>query len=344
MTIQNIEDVMDRIMNLNKNLNEESLKTLLSASGWDKEDIMEGLHIFRSTKGNLAPAVPNFYQPSPIPVASAPVPPAPIQAPIPTPNYSSEHVENSYTFNLTPESTSEVKVQDEKEINHIIKNEETTAPTSGIIPNTLNTAPVPSVPLSSFLPEPPKRSSHIVRKIIFFVILILIGILLYLFTSTNIKNKSNNIVENSTNTNQIIDAIPPQTDQNFSTSTDIAQDNSNDDLTQSQINDLIKEVNTLKTQLATYKNSGQTIVKYVSQRGPTGMTGKGVSSIDATTTGFVINYTDKTSTIVPYSTTTILNILNSSSVCFRDQNATTTNSTTSDVCLDRNSVLNLLNK
>lgn len=33
MTIQNIDDVMDRIMSLNRNLNEDSLKVLLSASG-----------------------------------------------------------------------------------------------------------------------------------------------------------------------------------------------------------------------------------------------------------------------------------------------------------------------
>ncbi len=58
MTIQNIEDVMERILNLNKNLTEESLRTLLAASGWDKEDVMEGIHIFRSTRGNLSPATP----------------------------------------------------------------------------------------------------------------------------------------------------------------------------------------------------------------------------------------------------------------------------------------------
>jgi hypothetical protein len=67
-----------------------------------------------------------------------------------------------------------------------------------------------------------------------------------------------------------------------------------------------------------------------------------VVSIDATSTGFVINYTDKTSSIVPYSTTTILNILNSQGVCFRDSNATISSST--DVCLDKKTVLNLLNK
>ena len=52
MTIQNIDDVMDRIMSLNKSLSEDSLKTLLSASGWDREDIMEGLRIFRARNKN----------------------------------------------------------------------------------------------------------------------------------------------------------------------------------------------------------------------------------------------------------------------------------------------------
>jgi hypothetical protein len=116
-------------------------------------------------------------------------------------------------------------------------------------------------------------------------------------------------------------------------------------LSSSQIEDLIKEVNNLKAQVASYQKStksGQTIIKYLSQRGPVGPAGRGVVSIDATSTGFVINYTDKTSSIVPYSTTTILNILNSQGVCFRDSNATISSST--DVCLDKKTVLNLLNK
>ena len=47
MTIETIKDVLGRILTINKNLNEESLKTLLDASGWDANDIKEGLRMYR---------------------------------------------------------------------------------------------------------------------------------------------------------------------------------------------------------------------------------------------------------------------------------------------------------
>jgi len=53
MTIPNIEDVIIRIMSLNRHLTEQSLTTLLSASGWDKEDIKEGVRVFRNSKTNV---------------------------------------------------------------------------------------------------------------------------------------------------------------------------------------------------------------------------------------------------------------------------------------------------
>ena len=59
MTIQNIQDVMDRIISLNRNLTEETLRNLLSASGWDKEDVMEGLKIFKMTNKNIILEHPN---------------------------------------------------------------------------------------------------------------------------------------------------------------------------------------------------------------------------------------------------------------------------------------------
>lgn len=47
MTIETIKDVLGRILVINKSLTEESLKTLLDASGWDADDVREGLRIFR---------------------------------------------------------------------------------------------------------------------------------------------------------------------------------------------------------------------------------------------------------------------------------------------------------
>lgn len=52
MTIETIKDVLGRILAINKNLTEESLRTLLDASGWDASDISEGLRIFREYMTN----------------------------------------------------------------------------------------------------------------------------------------------------------------------------------------------------------------------------------------------------------------------------------------------------
>ena len=46
MTIETIKDVLARILTINKNLTTESLRTLLDASGWDSNDIKEGMRIY----------------------------------------------------------------------------------------------------------------------------------------------------------------------------------------------------------------------------------------------------------------------------------------------------------
>ncbi len=47
MTIDTIKDVLGRIISINKNLTAESLRNLLTASGWDMHDINEGLKVFQ---------------------------------------------------------------------------------------------------------------------------------------------------------------------------------------------------------------------------------------------------------------------------------------------------------
>ncbi len=47
MTIETIKDVLGRILAINKNMTTESLKNLLDASGWDTNDIQEGMRIYR---------------------------------------------------------------------------------------------------------------------------------------------------------------------------------------------------------------------------------------------------------------------------------------------------------
>lgn len=368
MTIQNIEDVMDRIMSLNKNLSEESLQTLLSASGWDKEDILEGLHIFKSNRGNVAPISPiqNPIQnkiptpnPAPIPAPEPILPAVPEIVDIPTPPAPKvETPENNYSLNIKPitnfsgeDNLKDLKPETKDSINHSMS-DEPVAPTPGIIP------PAPTIVNNSNNSTPsiiPEHKNGSTGKIIFFILLILIlsaGVFYFYSSSSStnevaqIDNSQNNIAQ------QDVQITPTVSDQNPSSTVQDSPvvnptENVDNNLSSSQIADLIKEVNTLKAQVANYQKtakSGQTIIKYLSQRGPTGPAGRGVISVDATTTGFLINYTDHTTTIIPYSTTTILNILNSGTVCFRDMNSTSTSQTQNDVCLDRDAVIKILNK
>ena len=364
MTIQNIEDVMDRIMSLNKNMTEDSLQTLLSASGWDKEDILEGLHIFKSNKGNVSPVSPieNHIQnkistPSPAftpaPTAVVSPVPEPVKISTPTPAPKINTSENTYSLNIKPgfnvsaeDNNKNVKTEIQESINHVIS-DLPVAPTPGIIPPTSPTVNNHIAPSPSYVNENKKGGSG---KIIFFILLILVLTFgLFYFYSSNFGANKNN----TSQTNNLQNSISDQTVQNpvispdQNTSSSSVVDNSNTDLSSSQIADLTKEVNALKAQIASYQKntkSGQTIIKYISQRGPVGQAGRGVVSIDATSTGFLINYTDHTTAVIPYSTTTILNILNSGTVCFRDMNSSSTSQPQNDVCLDRNSVINILNK
>ncbi|MFO0743866.1 MAG: hypothetical protein U0469_02320 [Candidatus Paceibacterota bacterium] len=367
MTIQNIEDVMDRIMSLNKNLTEDSLRTLLSASGWDKEDILEGLHIFKSNRGNIQPFAPiqnevlsKVVAPT---ISAQPVVdssqssdiPKPVSEPIITTPKTEPTEDNSYSLNIGGKGESAKDVNTKGAIDTIINNtisDIPVAPTSGIIQNEISVPPQSvNNSATNIMIEKPKNN---LGKIIFFILLVLVLTfgLFYFYSSFSSKDNINNTSNNSQNTNigqnpQEIQNTVNYLDQSASqdTSSSSIVDSQYANLSSSQIEDLIKEVNNLKAQVASYQKStksGQTIIKYLSQRGPVGPAGRGVVSIDATSTGFVINYTDKTSSIVPYSTTTILNILNSQGVCFRDSNATISSST--DVCLDKKTVLNLLNK
>ena len=46
MQIDNIKDVLGRIMTINKNLTEDSLRNLLTAANWDIDDINQGVDVF----------------------------------------------------------------------------------------------------------------------------------------------------------------------------------------------------------------------------------------------------------------------------------------------------------
>jgi hypothetical protein len=52
MTTDTIKDVLGRIISINKNLTEESLRNLLVASGWENADIEEGVKVFHDYVGD----------------------------------------------------------------------------------------------------------------------------------------------------------------------------------------------------------------------------------------------------------------------------------------------------
>ena len=55
MPIKTVEEVIIRIIAINRDLNEESLNSLLIASGWEKTDIDNGLRVFRNTNQHALP-------------------------------------------------------------------------------------------------------------------------------------------------------------------------------------------------------------------------------------------------------------------------------------------------
>jgi hypothetical protein len=306
-------------MSLNRNLNEDSLRTLLSASGWDKHDIVEGLRLFKLRNMTAHP----FYEPTLSPTA-----------------HSSEGgSENNYSFNIKKEGD-----QDEPEISIIPL--PLTPGGEGEIKTSLEDpkmqgpiAPIIESP-QTLKEEKPKKTFP--AKIFSFILILILAVLAtgYFFPSS-IGNLINKIFVKNKNGSQTINVIPNKesSEMNISTSS-LSVNNTN---SSSSLKSLLEEISNLRSEFNNYKaatQSTKTIVKYISQKGPVGKAGRGIVSISATSTGFVVNYTDNTSMIIPYSTTTIINILNSNSVCFRDISSST--QIGNDICLDRESVSKLI--
>ncbi|MDD3940634.1 MAG: hypothetical protein PHQ01_03650 [Candidatus Pacebacteria bacterium] len=391
MTIQNIEDVMERIMSLNRNLNEESLKTLLSASGWDREDILEGLRIFRATNKNTVAATP---------IGSRYVSQDQINDEILEPKSDEEVLqedilqEKPYTFNLKKKEDSQSETEEASKKSALAeltiplpgktkvleKDKESDSETG--VENFMNPKEGGFVSETDDSQKTGKQKKKRSRRLVSLILLLIAFLLLavagaYLYIPTfsswinetfSIRTKQNIIVQDVDRAQ----VIRPDQNQNISNDSNTNKDpdytttaSSTDAITipgqsgeivtpssanipDDQLTELTQEIERLKADLNNYKNSipeskTQTIVRYISQKGPTGATGRGILSVDATSTGFIINYTDNTNEIVPYSTSTLVGILNSQQVCFRDMNATTTSSST-DICLDKNTVTNLLNR
>ena len=385
MTIQNIDDVMDRIMSLNKSLSEDSLKTLLSASGWDREDIMEGLRIFRARNKNNIKGI-SFKSHA---IDTSPETEDEVKEKEIAEEKDKAISNNPYSFSLKrktenkEEENSSVETgasniistnieadsEDKENLSHSYSLNIKKEIGDNISENSF---------LSSNIEEEKKinnkdkknRSSNIAGKVLFYVLLFFVLSILsaYMFLPEfnqyvnksffKVKDTNRLIVENNKNSNNINTFTNNAPQNNIANENNIATStsqnilvtnntNNNKEVNSTDINELKKDINNLKNELEKYKNSKteeKTIIKYLSQKGPAGKNGRGILNIDATSTGFLIKYTDNTQDIIPFSTTTIFNILNSESVCFRDIVSSSSLIKTEDICLDKNSVLNLINK
>jgi len=388
MTIQNIEDVMERIMSLNRNLNEESLKTLLSASGWDREDILEGLRIFRATNKNTVAATP---------IGSRYVLQDQINDEILEPKVNEEVLqedilqEKPYTFNLKKKEDSQSETEEASKKSALaeltiplpgktkVLEKDKESHTETVVENFMNPEEGVFVSETNDSQKTGKQkkksfghSAGLILLLIAFLLLVIAGAYLYIPTFSSWVNETFSI---RTEQNIVVQDVgrtqATQPNQNFSNDSNTNKNPnytttasgtnvitppgqpgeivtpSPINISDAQLRELMQEIERLKTDLNNYKNSipeakTQTIVRYISQKGSTGAAGRGITSVTSTTSGFVINYTDLSTEIVPYSTSTLVGILNSQQVCFRDMNATTSSST--DICLDKNTVTNLLNK
>lgn len=416
MTIQNIDDVMDRIMSLNRNLTEESLKVLLSASGWDREDISEGLRIFRSKNRGTVKASPvtssSFFDPTLSQAGENETGKEVLQ------DKSLSALEkdtklgvnekslgtketNPYTFNLrangvppTPNQAvtgDQVKHEDivsEAAQNLKLKNPKlddsshlNLNPNSlkNSLPNNLADSSLEkkAVDLNPNLKPPqPNKAKHLLAKIIFYILLLLVLLTLasYIFIPKvknlidekffTIESKSTLNQGSKVNTQQVTDlpfssknTIEPNPNQVGGGTSKQATAPGAYNLSEGDLANLKAELASLKDELNKYKQQApeeKTVVKYISQRGPAGSPGKngrGLENIEATSTGFAITYTDGSQDLIPYSTTTILNILNLKELCFREASSTqnlasssASSNFTFDVCLNRNSILQVLSK
>ncbi len=97
MTIDTIKDVLGRIISINKNLTEDSLRNLLVASGWDNNDIEEGLKVYRAYGAKVQSVAPET------PVSEVVSTTAPAYAPVPM--GSAPHLVYTPTSTPAPEQT-----------------------------------------------------------------------------------------------------------------------------------------------------------------------------------------------------------------------------------------------
>ena len=322
MTIQNIREVMMRIMSLNHNLNKESLLTLLSASGWDKEDIETGLSIFSENKKDLFASPikngPSFFDAKP-----------------------QNNLINKIDINRIDEIDKDGFIEDENKTPPNTKNTENlniehnnTTLNANILNNQsdITNIKITKTPTPTFQKE---QSVNLLRIIFFITTISIIMVGLYILLSNEMVRKSfwgllekQQDSQSNQTLNNTATHLPENTKQNISELGLLKQDIL---LNKKQITELENKI----TKLEKDKNVGQ--IKYIS--GSKGATGVGISKIYSNPNGFVFNYTNGKSVSVPFSTTTILQTINAQALCL---NSTTTTQNLNASCLDQESLKKLL--
>jgi len=197
MTIQNIEDVMTRIMSLNRHLTEQSLTTLLSASGWDKEDIEEGVRVFRNSQTNLNPPINpsnNFPNNSSATEISQKVSPEiPLAA--------------TATSNLQNPISTENNLENKIPIN-VINNSLNSSSESFKNSDLISSNNIPPSPNQNINPNPDivenKNSHSVVIIIVIIILLVFVGLGAYLYlNNTDSQNFDSNYADNNSSSDVI---------------------------------------------------------------------------------------------------------------------------------------------
>lgn len=174
MTTDTIKDVLGRIISINKNLTEGSLRNLLVASGWENADIEEGVKVFHDYVGTTN-----------LPPSQEEVKVSDLKIPMPERDPAETVASHVSSTGLTG-SASEHPIQDMREIRQKIADTEVvypTAPTPAAAPvvTTQTSAYTQSNTTVPMLGEVSRPWALIVMDSVLF--LIALGLLIYIITN-----------------------------------------------------------------------------------------------------------------------------------------------------------------
>jgi hypothetical protein len=253
-------------------------------------------------------------------------------------NTISENFENKIPINIqavetknNPISDSKIEIKNETQSQLQSENQNINLSKDSTLP--------PENKIENKIENQNSSSKSIIVITLILILLTLAGAYFYLDLMQK-QNKAN--IENIENT-KIKDNSAPKISTN-SNSPDISNPSGSEVLfLQQQVSFAQKEISDLKSQVQKLLNSSSTNgnAKYITLKG---RSGRGILNVTATSTGFIINYTDNTKSLVPFSTTTILNIINAQSLCLNNSSSSNNQNNLNTNCLDQESLLRLLSR